>query len=180
MYNRAISQEVTSVVEPKLFVFAPAPTFKKFRLRLRIKKWIFHVLMKEYQTNSHAWFYTIWISIYIYYLSWPGAPGAGAETSTFRLRPKVPAPCGSGSVSGSTTLVVTIKHCCADLCRLHWKYVLGVHTMYEESKNPSTLNFFNTKSQAHWRLEAHKRKAGVWIQMCSDSFLLSFQDSDPF
>ncbi len=169
MYNRAISQEVTSVVEPKLFVSAPAPTFKKFRLRLRIKKWIFHVLMKEYQTNSHAGIYTIWISIYIYYLSWPGA---GCRSRNF----DIPAPCGSGS----TTMVVTIKHCCADLCRLHWKYVLGVHTKYEVSRNPSTLNFYNTKSQAHRRLEAHKQKAGVWIQICSDSFLLSFQDSDPF
>jgi hypothetical protein len=58
-----------SVVKPKLFVCAVAPTFKKFRLRhqlvntfsdrFHIKKWIFHVLMKEYQTNSHAAFYAI-------------------------------------------------------------------------------------------------------------------------
>jgi hypothetical protein len=30
-----------------------------FYHRFHIKKWIFHVFMKEYQTNSHAGFYTI-------------------------------------------------------------------------------------------------------------------------
>ncbi len=29
--------------------------------------------MKEYQPSSHAGFYTIWILIFIYYSTWPGA-----------------------------------------------------------------------------------------------------------
>ncbi len=47
--------------------------------------------MIEYQPNSHAGFYTKLILIIVYYLSWPGA---GAETSAFRLQLqlKVPAP----------------------------------------------------------------------------------------
>ncbi len=112
-----------SVVEPKLFVSVPAPNFTKLRLRLRlsfvstfyhrfhIKKWIFKVFMIEYLSNSHAGFYTMWILIFIYYLSWPGA---GAETSTFRLRPQVPAPCGSGSTTLlSARLCIRTLHRCS-------------------------------------------------------------------
>ncbi len=54
--------------------------------------------MKDYRPYAHARSYSIWIFIFIYYFSWPGA-----ETAIFRLQlqPKVPAPCGSGS----TTLI---------------------------------------------------------------------------
>ncbi len=38
--------------------------------------------------------YEFWF--FIYYFSWPGA---GAKTSIYRLRPKVSAPCGSGSTT---------------------------------------------------------------------------------
>ncbi len=74
------------------FVSAPAPTFKKFRLRLDniyvqlpfvtdfiLKSGFFMFFMKEYQPNSHAGSYKIWIFIFIYYLSWPGAR-AGSQS----------------------------------------------------------------------------------------------------
>ncbi len=44
--------------------------------------------MKEYQSNSHAGFYTKWIFIFIYYLSWPGA---GSQSQNF----DIPAPARS-------------------------------------------------------------------------------------
>jgi hypothetical protein len=52
--------------------------------------------MKEYQPNSHAGFYTIWIFIFIYYLSWPGA-GSRSRNFTFRLQLRRPAK-SSGSL----------------------------------------------------------------------------------
>ncbi len=108
-----------SVAELKLFVLAPAsaPTFKKFPLRRQLWhsfvvpafkafKWksrFFFIFRKEYQLNSLYWSYSVWIMIEYTTLV---LPGAGAETSVYRLqlhlRPKVPAPCGSSS--GSTTL----------------------------------------------------------------------------
>ncbi len=82
---------------------APAPTlamYLSFITDFILKSLFFMFFMKEYQPNLHAGFYAIWILIFIYYSSWPGA---GAETSTLRLplrlQPKVPASCGSGSTT---------------------------------------------------------------------------------
>jgi hypothetical protein len=93
-----------SVPEP-----APTPTlalYLPFITDFIWKSGFFMFFMKEYQPNSHAGFYSIWILIFFTTQADP-EPGAGAETSTFRLRlqPKVPAPCGSGS----TTLLITVR-----------------------------------------------------------------------
>ncbi len=79
----------SSVVEPKLFVSAPAPApnFQKvsapapepapaptlafylpFITDFILKSRFFMFFMKEYQPNSHAGFYTIWIFIFFYLL----------------------------------------------------------------------------------------------------------------
>ncbi len=52
--------------------------------------------LKEYQPNSHVGFYTIWILIFIYYLSWPGA-----GSRNFDIPAPAPAPAKS---SGSLRL----------------------------------------------------------------------------
>jgi hypothetical protein len=65
-----------------------------FYHRFHFKKSIFMFFMKEYQPNSHAGFYTIWILIFIYYSSWPGA---GSRSRNFAI----PAPAKS---SGSLRL----------------------------------------------------------------------------
>jgi hypothetical protein len=87
-----------------------------FYHRFHIKKSrVFMFFMKEYQPNAHAGSYTIWIFIFIYYLSWSRD---GAETSIFQLqqqlRPKVLAPCGSGSttlIRRVTVIWETVKTC---------------------------------------------------------------------
>ncbi len=70
----------------KSFGSAPAPTLALYLPYITdfiLKSGFFMFFMIEYLPNSHAGFYTMWIFIFIYYLS---CPGAGAEASTFRLR----------------------------------------------------------------------------------------------
>ncbi len=54
--------------------------------------------MKEYQSNSHAGFYTKWILIFVYYLSWPRA---GSRSRNLDISAPAPAPAKS---SGSMRL----------------------------------------------------------------------------
>ncbi len=76
-----------------------------------LKKWNFHVFMKEYQPNSHAGFYTKWILIFIYYLSWPGA-GAGSRSRNFDISAPAPAPAkSSGSMRLRLRLHNTVENC---------------------------------------------------------------------
>ncbi len=144
----------SSVVEPKLFVSAPAPapapTFKKFPVRLRLRLKLFGYLFSQLLNLKvdFSWLFvknidigfTFWsYSIKIKYttLVWPGA-GAGAETSVYRLqlRPKVPAPCGYSSGSGSTTLYYrvqgkeTVTDCCVQA---------SDHSMVIATFNPPVL-----------------------------------------
>ncbi len=100
-----------SVAEPKLFDLAPAPapTFKKFPLRLRLEllwvpvfiafKWksrFFMTFWKEYRLISFFWSYSLWIMMKYTTLVWPGA---GASSWSRNL--SIPAPAKS---SGSLRL----------------------------------------------------------------------------
>ncbi len=63
-------------------VSAPAPTlalYLPFITDFILKIGFLVFFMKEYQSNSHAGFYTIWILIFIYYSSWPGARAGSQE-----------------------------------------------------------------------------------------------------
>ncbi len=83
-------QKVSAPAPAPALAPEPAPSlalYLPFITDFILKSGFFMFFIKEYQPNSHAGFYTIWILIFIYYSSWPGA-----ETSTFRLQPKVPAP----------------------------------------------------------------------------------------
>ncbi len=91
-----------------------------------LKSGFFMFFMKEYQPNSHVGFYTIWILIFIYYLSWPGA---GSRSRNF----DIPAP---APLSGQKfQLLAAPQHC--SFSHFYWQW----HVAFSSK---STVVFFSS------------------------------------
>ncbi len=84
------SSDFQQVSAPAIAFELPVPVITDFILKSKF----FTFFMKVYLPNSHVRSYSIWILIFIYY-----GTSAHPESTIFRLQPRVPAPCGSGSTT---------------------------------------------------------------------------------